>query len=110
MSIKDLYRRFRAWQVKPFRYEDAVEPHTCANCGRSYEGDFCPVCGQKNDVGRVSWKSVGQELIKIWGMESRSLLSSILQLLGRPGGSGAGPPCRSRHQALAETGQGGPVE
>ncbi|MBQ6072970.1 MAG: DUF3667 domain-containing protein [Bacteroidales bacterium] len=85
MSIKDQYRRFRAWQVKPFRYEDAVEPHTCTNCGRSYGGDFCPVCGQKNDVGRVSWKSVGQELIKIWGMESRSLLSSILQLLGRPG-------------------------
>ncbi len=85
MSLKDLYRRFRAWQVEPFRYEDAVERHTCANCGQSYEGDYCPVCGQKNDVGRVSWKSVGQELVKIWGMESRSLLSSVLQLLGRPG-------------------------
>lgn len=85
MSLKELYRRFRAWQVEPFRYEDAVERHTCANCNHSYEGDYCPVCGQKNDVGRVSWKSVGQELIKIWGMESRSLLSSVLQLLGRPG-------------------------
>ena len=85
MSLKDLYRRFRAWQVEPFRYEDALEQHTCSNCGHNYEGDFCPVCGQKNDVGRVSWKSVGQELVKMWGMESRSLLSSILQLLGRPG-------------------------
>ena len=85
MSLKDLYRRFRAWQVEPFRYGGATEPHTCANCGQSYEGDYCPVCGQKSDVGRVSWKSVGQELIKIWGMESRSLLSSVLQLLGRPG-------------------------
>lgn len=85
MSLKELYRRFRAWQVEPFHYDDAGKPHTCANCGQSYEGDFCPVCGQKNDVGRVSWKSVGQELIKIWGLESRSLLSSVLQLLGRPG-------------------------
>ena len=85
MSLKELYQRFRAWQVEPFRHEDAVERHTCANCNHSYEGDYCPVCGQKNDVGRVSWKSVGQELIKIWGMESRSLLSSVLQLLGRPG-------------------------
>ena len=85
MSIKELHRRFRAWQEEPFHYESVVEQHTCSNCGQSYEGDFCPVCGQKNDVGRVSWKSVGQELIKIWGMESRSLLSSILQLLGRPG-------------------------
>ena len=85
MSIKEQYRRFRAWQEEPFHYENAVEQHTCANCGQAYEGDFCPICGQKNDVGRVSWKSVGQELIKIWGMESRSLLSSVLQLLGRPG-------------------------
>ena len=85
MSLKELYRRFRAWQLEPFHYDDAGKPHTCVNCGRSYEGDFCPVCGQKNDVGRVSWKSVGQELIKIWGMEARSLLSSVLQLLGRPG-------------------------
>ena len=85
MRMKELYRRFRAWQVEPFHYEGAAEPHTCANCGQAYEGDFCPVCSQKNDVGRVSWKSVGQELIKIWGMESRSLLSSVLQLLGRPG-------------------------
>ena len=85
MSLKELYRRFRAWQAEPFHYEDAVGQHICANCGRSYEGDFCPVCGQKNDVGRVSWKSVGQEMVKTLGLESRSLLSSILQLLGRPG-------------------------
>lgn len=83
--IKELFRRFRAWQEEPFHYESVVGQHTCANCGQSYEGDYCPVCGQKNDVGRVSWKSVGQELIKIWGIESRSLLSSVLQLLGRPG-------------------------
>ena len=85
MNLKALYRRFRAWQVAPFQYEKAVERYTCANCGNTYEGDFCPVCGQKHDAGRVSWKSVGQELVKIWGMESRSLLSSVLQLLGRPG-------------------------
>ena len=85
MNLKALYRRFRAWQVAPFQYEKAVERHACANCGHTYEGDFCPVCGQKHDAGRVSWKSVGQELVKIWGMESKSLLSSVLQLLGRPG-------------------------
>ena len=85
MNLKALYRRFRAWQMAPFQYEKAVERHTCANCGHTYEGDFCPVCGQKHDAGRVSWKSVGQELVKIWGMESKSLLSSVLQLLGRPG-------------------------
>lgn len=78
MSLKDLYRRFRAWQVEPFRYEDAVERHTCANCGQSYEGDYCPVCGQKNDVGRVSWKSVGQEWSRygVWSPDPSCLPSS----------------------------------
>lgn len=85
MRFKELYRRFRAWQVEPFQYEGVTESHTCANCGQTFEGDFCPFCGQRDDVGRVSWKSVGQELVKIWGMESRSLLSSVLQILGRPG-------------------------
>lgn len=85
MNLKELYQRFRSWQVTPFRYEDTVSKHTCSNCDREYDGDFCPVCGQKYDVGHVSWKSVGQEMGKIWGMESRSLLSSLLQLLGRPG-------------------------
>ena len=78
MSLKDLYRRFRAWQVEPFRYEDAVERHTCANCGQSYEGDYCPVCGQKNDVGRVSWKSIGQEWSRygVWIPDPSCLPSS----------------------------------
>lgn len=84
-SLKELYQRFRKWQLKPFHYDNAEKPHTCTNCDSSYIGEHCPVCGQKHDVGRVSWKSVGQEMIKIWGMESRSILSTILQLLGRPG-------------------------
>lgn len=85
MKIKELYRRFRAWQLAPFGYEKEAAAHICANCGGEYRGDYCPTCGQKHNLGRVGWKSVGMELTKIFGMESRSLLSSLIQLLGRPG-------------------------
>ena len=33
MNLKALCRRFRAWQVEPFHYDGAAEPHTCANLG-----------------------------------------------------------------------------
>ena len=50
MRLKELYRRFRAWQEEPFHYENAEEQHTCVNCGQAYEGDFCPICGLKTHL------------------------------------------------------------
>lgn len=86
MKLKDLYRRFRAWQQEPYRYEaPAGEEHICKNCGHSFQGKFCPVCGQKATIGRVSWKSVWTDFLSIWVTDSRSAVPSLLQLLGRPG-------------------------
>ena len=86
MKIKELYHRFRSWQISPARdYKTDSDKHVCANCGCEFEGTYCPTCGQKNTVGVVTWKSVGYDLMKAFGKESESLLSSILQLLGRPG-------------------------
>ena len=86
MKIKELYRRFRAWQINPFHYQDHSD-HTerCANCGTEFQANFCPVCGQKSGVGPINWRSVRQGLMVVWGMDSRSLLFSIVQLLLRPG-------------------------
>ena len=86
MKPKEMYRRFRAWQQEPYRYEAPVgEEHTCKNCGHSFQGKFCPVCGQKATVGHVSWKSVWTDFLSIWVTDSRSAVPSLLQLLGRPG-------------------------
>lgn len=86
MKIKDLYRRFRSWQLRPpHNYKRDSDKHVCANCGCEFEGTYCPTCGQKNTVGAANWKSVGYDLMKAFGKESESLISSILQLLGRPG-------------------------
>ena len=86
MKIKELYRRFRAWQINPFKYQDHSD-HTerCANCGTEFQSNFCPVCGQKAGVGKIGWKSVRQGLMVVWGMDSRSLGFSLIQLILRPG-------------------------
>ncbi len=48
-------------------------------------GNFCPRCSQKADLGRISWKSVRNGVMDIWGLGTRSLLYSVWQLLMRPG-------------------------
>lgn len=86
MDIKRIYRQFRVWQRKPFRYVNRSKGKTtCHNCGTEYDGNFCPVCGQRAGVGRIGWKSVQQGVMLLWGMDSRSLSYTLFQLLFRPG-------------------------
>ena len=86
MDLRELYRRFRAWQQNPFDYTNHSEHLVrCANCGTEFSDNFCPRCGQKAGVGPVNWQTVRQGLMMIWGMDSRSLSYSLLQLLLRPG-------------------------
>ncbi len=86
MNIKRLYQRFLIWQRKPFNYKHSNGESTqCQNCGATFEGNFCPVCGQKAGLGRVGWSSVRQGVMILWGMDNRSLSYSIVQLLFRPG-------------------------
>lgn len=86
MDIKQRYQRFKEWQLDPFHYKNN-QPSTvrCANCGTEFADNYCPRCGQKADVGRVSWNTVRQGITLLWGLESRSLGYTLLQLLLRPG-------------------------
>ena len=85
-DIKQRYRNFRQWQQKPFSYElKSEEQQHCANCHQEYIGNFCPYCSQKAGLGKVTWKSVAKGISLVWGMDSRSLLYSLWQLLLRPG-------------------------
>ena len=86
MDIKERYQRFKEWQLDPFHYKNN-QPSTvrCANCGTEFADNYCPRCGQKADVGRISWSAVRQSVTMLWGLESRSLGYSLLQLLLRPG-------------------------
>lgn len=86
-QIKEYFRRFRRWQQATPHYADRHDgkPQHCHNCDATFSGNFCPVCGQRAGVGRVGWQSIRDNVALLWGMDSRSLGYTLLQLLGRPG-------------------------
>lgn len=83
--IKEKYRQFRRWQQEPFEYHDTHDLHGCCNCGRESDNNYCPRCGQKAAYGPITWRSVWQGLLDVWGMGTRSLPYTLWQLLWRPG-------------------------
>ena len=86
MNLKETLGRFRAWQDKPYHYSDEEqEEHRCANCGHVFKGNYCPVCRQDARDGRVTWRWVGKSILDVWGLDSRSLPNTLLQLFIRPG-------------------------
>ena len=86
MDFKAAYRRFRRWQLDPFEYGlRSQATHHCNNCGNDFVGNFCPICSQKENVGRITWKSVAQSIGEVWGLHNRSLVYSVVQLFLRPG-------------------------
>lgn len=86
MNLREKYRRFKSWQLNPFDYFNRSEHlERCANCGTEFNDNFCPRCGQKAGTGPIGWHTVRQGVMLIWGMDSRSLGYSLVQLLLRPG-------------------------
>ena len=84
--MKDRFKRFRQWQQKPFDYEfESNEEQHCNNCGHTFTGNYCPYCSQKAGEGDISWRSVRQSVMDVWGLGSRSLPNTLKQLLLRPG-------------------------
>lgn len=86
MDLKGRYARFREWQKRPFCYEyKSHEVQHCMNCNHDFTGNFCPYCSQKAGMGAVTWSSVRQGVMEIWGVGNRSMAYSVWQLLWRPG-------------------------
>lgn len=85
MAFKQRQQQFRKWQKQPFNYSRDTSTHQCNNCGESFDGNYCPVCGQRAEMGRITWKSVGQGFMELWGLHTRSMPYSLLQLILRPG-------------------------
>jgi hypothetical protein len=86
-QIREYYRRFCRWQQATPHYANRHEGEVqhCHNCDNDFDGNFCPICGQRAEVGRVEWKSIKDNITVLWGLDSRSLTYTLVQLLGRPG-------------------------
>ena len=86
MKIKAWFQQFRSWQKEPRKWSDeALVEHRCANCNHTFVGNYCPVCGQGANEGRVDWLSLRRIVMMVWGLDSRSMLYSLWQLIWRPG-------------------------
>ena len=85
-QLKRDFERFKRWvrRTPPFRHISEDE-HCCHCCGHRYHGNYCPRCSQKAEFGRITWRSVRNGVMDVWGLGSRSMPLSIWQLLYRPG-------------------------
>jgi hypothetical protein len=85
--LRQYYHRISRWQqAEPHyvnRHKDIVQH--CHNCGTEFRDNFCPRCGQRAEVGRVGWNSIRDNVAILWGLDSRSLTYTLVQLFGRPG-------------------------
>lgn len=85
MNIRESYQRLKQWQKSPVAFTMSHDKHRCQNCGHEFEGNFCPCCGQRGGTGLVTWHSIREGVMDLWGIGTRSMPYTLWQLLFRPG-------------------------
>ena len=86
MNLKERYHAFKEWQKQPYQVKPlSQEEHTCATCGTTFQGNYCPRCGQSAVVGRYSLKTAFLLFLDVWGLGNRGMFRTIRDLLLRPG-------------------------
>lgn len=58
---------------------------TCLNCGTVLTDKYCPHCGQKATVDRITWHHVGEEITHFFTHIEYGFLRTTKELLTRPG-------------------------
>jgi hypothetical protein len=58
---------------------------TCLNCGTEIRDEFCPHCGQKKDVKKLTWHSLLHEILHFFSHIEEGFLKTSYQLIIRPG-------------------------
>jgi hypothetical protein len=85
-DLKEKYRRFREWQQQPYQVKPLSEKgHVCTTCGTSFEGNYCPRCGQSSRIGRYSFKNAFLLFLDVWGLGNRGMFRTLRDLILRPG-------------------------
>ena len=58
---------------------------TCLNCGTPLTAKYCPQCGQKANVGRLTWHHLGEEIAHFFTHIEQGFLKTTKDLLIKPG-------------------------
>jgi hypothetical protein len=86
INWKENYKQFKAWQQQPYQVKPLLEQeHVCTTCGTSFEGNYCPRCGQSSRIGRYSAKNTFLLFLDVWGVGNRSMFRTLRDLILRPG-------------------------
>lgn len=84
-----MFQRFKRWwaaQHEPLTFRVAdPSAERCHCCGNTFEGNYCPVCGQRKGPKRLTWSALRANVLDVWGLGSRSLPFTLWQLILRPG-------------------------
>ncbi len=64
-----------------------MQPANCLNCGKelSAEAQFCPKCGQKAVIHRISLKEIGHETVHFFTHADKGIFHLLKELALRPG-------------------------
>lgn len=84
-TILEQYRNWQRDTRRHFIAPSGGARHHCHCCDTDYAGNFCPECGQRAGGKHLTWASVRQGVMDIWGVGSRSLPVTLWQLIWRPG-------------------------
>ena len=88
-----MIRKIRRWllrlQWRQQHYQPHIEKnlerHTCPYCKEVYVGNLCPQCGLKDGRDRLTPKTVGLNMMDLWGLGNRNAFQTMWHLLWRPG-------------------------
>lgn len=58
---------------------------TCKNCGNTFEGNFCPACGQSAEIHRVTLGHFFHEFFHAFTHADKGILLLAKELITRPG-------------------------
>ena len=62
-----------------------MEEKQCLNCGHEIHENYCPNCGQRTDVHRITWGHFAEELVHGFTHGEKSFLLTTWKLIIQPG-------------------------
>lgn len=86
-TVKKYIRWIHFKQIKGMSHKPkhSEQLHVCRNCGETYEGNFCPTCGQTHKTPRFDIKDLFKNILSEAINIEHGFLRNFMELFWRPG-------------------------